>query len=69
MHGRVKWFDNARGHGFLALEDGREVFVHFKDIAGGRGFLALRQGEEVECEVREGDKGPHAANVRRSARG
>ncbi|HEX5139242.1 MAG TPA: cold shock domain-containing protein [Planctomycetota bacterium] len=68
MRGRVKWFDNARGHGFLLLDDGREVFVHFKDVAGGRGFVALRQGEEVECEVREGGRGLHAADVRRRAR-
>ena len=63
MQGRVKWFDNRRGWGFLALDDGREVFVHFKDVAGG-GFRALRPGEEVDCEVVEAERGLHAANVR-----
>ncbi len=67
MHGRVKWFDNARGFGFLALDDGREVFVHWKDVAGGRGFRALRPGEEVDCDVALGERGAHATNVRRPA--
>lgn len=65
MRGRVKWFDNAKGFGFLALDDGREVFIHFKALAEERGFRALRPGEIVECEVAEGDRGPRAANVRR----
>jgi cold shock protein len=67
MHGRVKWFDNARGWGFLVLDDGREVFVHHKDVAGERGFRALRPDEEVDCDVVEGERGLHAANVRRRA--
>jgi len=67
MHGRGKGFDNARGLGFLALDDGREVFVHWKDVAGGRGFRALRPGEEVDCDVALGERGAHATNVRRPA--
>ncbi|MCK6462191.1 MAG: cold shock domain-containing protein [Planctomycetes bacterium] len=67
MRGRVKWFDNARGWGFLVLDDGREVFVHWKDIAGAGGFRALRAREEVECDVAERERGAHAANVRRRA--
>jgi CspA family cold shock protein len=63
----VKWFDNARGWGFLVLDDEREVFVHFKDVAEGGGFRALRPGEEVDCDVVDGERGPHAANVRRRA--
>jgi CspA family cold shock protein len=65
MHARVKWFDNTRGWGFLVLDDGRQVFVHHRHVAGGRGFRALRPGEAVDCEVVEGERGFHAANVRR----
>ncbi len=65
MHARVKWFDNARGWGFLLLDDGREVFVHHRDLAEPeKGFRALRPGQEVECDVAEGERGPHAARVR-----
>ena len=65
MHARVKWFDNARGWGFLILEDGREVFVHHKDLERpAKGFRALRPGEEVECDVAEAERGAHAVRVR-----
>jgi CspA family cold shock protein len=63
VRARVKWFDNKRGWGFLVLEDGREVFVHHRDVAGA-GLRTLRPGQEVDCEVAEGERGAHAVGVR-----
>jgi CspA family cold shock protein len=61
--GTVKWFNDAKGYGFLAPEDGsKDVFVHYSNIAGG-GFKSLTEGAKVEYEVREGAKGPEAINV------
>jgi CspA family cold shock protein len=61
--GTVKWFNDAKGYGFLAPEDGsKDVFVHYSNITGG-GFKSLQEGAKVEFEVREGAKGPEAINV------
>ena len=61
--GTVKWFNDAKGYGFIAPEDGgKDVFVHHTNIAG-QGFKSLTEGAKVEFEVREGTKGPEAANV------
>ena len=61
--GTVKWFNDAKGYGFIAPEDGsKDVFVHFSNI-GGEGFKSLHEGAKVEFEVREGAKGPEAVNV------
>jgi CspA family cold shock protein len=61
--GTVKWFNDAKGYGFIAPEDGsKDVFVHFSNI-GGDGFKSLSEGAKVEFEVRQGDKGPEALNV------
>ena len=61
--GTVKWFNDAKGYGFIAPEDGsKDVFVHFSNIAGD-GFKSLSEGAKVEFEVRQGDKGPEALNV------
>ena len=61
--GTVKWFNDAKGYGFIAPEDGsKDVFVHFSNIAGD-GFKSLSEGSKVEFEVREGAKGPEALNV------
>jgi CspA family cold shock protein len=61
--GTVKWFNDAKGYGFIAPEDGsKDVFVHFSNIAG-EGFKSLTEGAKVEFEVREGEKGPEALNV------
>jgi CspA family cold shock protein len=61
--GTVKWFNDAKGYGFIAPEDGsKDVFVHFSNIAGD-GFKSLAEGVKVEFEVREGAKGPEALNV------
>jgi CspA family cold shock protein len=63
--GKVKWFNDAKGYGFIEQESGGEdVFVHFSSIQM-EGFKTLIEGQEVEYEVATGDKGLHAANVQR----
>ena len=62
MKGTVKWFNDAKGFGFIASEAGEDVFVHFSGISGG-GFKSLAEGDKVEFEVTKSDKGPKAANV------
>ena len=61
--GTVKWFNNAKGYGFIARESGEDLFVHFKSIIG-EGYKTLKQGEAVEFEVEQGTKGLQATNVR-----
>lgn len=61
--GRVKWFDEKKGFGFIEREDGNDVFVHFRSITGD-GFKTLTDGQEVEFDVEQGEKGPQALNVR-----
>jgi cold shock protein len=60
--GKVKWFSDSKGYGFIQREAGNDVFVHFKQIQS-EGFKSLKQGDLVEFTVQEGDKGPHAQNV------
>ncbi|MCK4249589.1 MAG: cold-shock protein [Candidatus Omnitrophica bacterium] len=60
--GKVKWFSNSKGYGFIEQEDGKDVFVHFSAIQGD-GFKTLQEGQEVEFEVTDGEKGPQASNV------
>ena len=61
--GTVKWFNEEKGYGFIAPEDGsKDVFVHFSGIVG-EGFRTLAEGAKVEFEVRQGTKGPEAADV------
>lgn len=62
MKGKVKWFNDAKGFGFIASEAGGDIFVHFTGIQG-QGFKSLAEGDEVEFEVTKSDKGPKAANV------
>ncbi|MFT4712926.1 MAG: CspA family cold shock protein [Candidatus Azotimanducaceae bacterium] len=62
MTGRVKWFDEKKGFGFIEREDGNDVFVHFRSITG-EGFKTLTDGQEVKFEVEPGPKGPQAVNV------
>lgn len=63
--GTVKWFNDAKGYGFITQGNGEDIFVHFSGIVG-EGFRTLAEGEEVEFEVRETDRGPQAMNVIRS---
>jgi cold shock protein len=60
--GRVKWFNDAKGYGFIAREDGPDVFVHYSAIVGD-GFRSLAEGQTVQFEVTEGPKGLQAQNV------
>ena len=61
--GTVKWFNDTKGYGFIAPDEGtKDLFVHFSNIAGN-GFKSLPEGARVEYEEREGAKGPEATNV------
>lgn len=62
MKGTVKWFNAEKGYGFIQVEGGEDVFVHFSAIQGD-GFKTLDEGQSVEFEVTEGNRGPQAANV------
>ncbi len=63
--GTVKWFNEAKGFGFISQADGEDVFVHFSTIQGD-GFKTLAEGEKVEFDVTRGPKGLQAANVRKA---
>jgi CspA family cold shock protein len=60
--GKVKWFNEAKGFGFIERQGGADVFVHYSAIVGD-GFRTLKEGDEVSFEVTQGPKGPQAANV------
>ncbi len=60
--GKVKWFNETKGFGFIERQDGPDVFVHFRAI-NTPGFKTLAEGQEVEFEVEQGQKGPQAVNV------
>ena len=64
VQGKVKWFNDAKGYGFLEREGGKDVFVHFSAIKGD-GFRSLGEGDMVEFDIVEGPKGPQAANVQK----
>jgi CspA family cold shock protein len=60
--GKVKWFNDSKGYGFIEGEDGEDVFVHFSEIQA-EGFKTLTEGQTVEFEKTDGKKGPQASNV------
>ena len=60
--GTVKWFNATKGYGFITLDDGRDVFVHYSGIQG-MGYRSLEEGQRVELGVVETDKGPQAQDV------
>jgi cold shock protein len=62
LTGTVKWFNDAKGFGFIQREGGPDVFVHFSAIQSS-GFKSLAEGDKVEFEIVDGQKGPQAANV------
>ncbi len=61
--GTVKWFNSEKGYGFIAVEDGPDVFVHFSAIMAD-GYRNLEEGQKVEFDVTQGQKGPQAENVK-----
>ena len=63
--GSAKWFNDAKGYGFISQENGEDVFVHFSAIQA-QGFKSLAEGDRVEFEVTKGPKGLQAANVRKA---
>ena len=62
LKGTVKWFNNAKGYGFIGRDDGPDVFVHYSAITS-EGYKSLQEGDAVELEIVQGQKGPQAANV------
>ncbi len=62
MRGKVKWFNESKGYGFIEPESGKDVFVHFSAIKM-EGYKTLTEGQEVEFDVTDGPKGPQASNV------
>jgi CspA family cold shock protein len=60
--GKVKWFSNQKGYGFITRDDGKDVFVHYSAVKG-EGYKTLEEGQEVEFDVTQGPKGEQATNV------
>ncbi|OGW17047.1 MAG: cold-shock protein [Nitrospinae bacterium RIFCSPLOWO2_12_FULL_45_22] len=65
LRGKVKWFNDSKGYGFIEQESGEDVFVHYTAVQGD-GFKSLTQGQDVQFEVVQGPKGLQAANVVRA---
>jgi len=68
VQGKVKWFNNEKGYGFIGRDDGADVFVHYSAITGD-GFRTLQEGDQVEFEIVQGPKGPQAAKVMKTIEG
>ena len=63
--GKVKWFNNAKGYGFIEREGGSDVFVHYSAIEGQSGYRSLNEGDRVEFSIEDSPKGARAAEVTR----
>ena len=63
--GKVKWFNNQKGYGFITRDDGKDVFVHYSAITGD-GYKTLNEGQDVEFEVTQGPKGEQATDVKKA---
>jgi CspA family cold shock protein len=66
LRGIVKWFNNAKGYGFIGPDDGADVFVHYSAITS-EGYKSLQEGDQVEFEITQGQKGPQASNVTKAS--
>ena len=66
LKGTVKWFNNAKGYGFIGRDSGADVFVHYSAITA-EGYKSLQEGDQVEFEIAQGPKGPQASNVTKGA--
>lgn len=64
QNGKVKWFSNEKGYGFLEIENGEDIFIHFTAIQGD-GYKSLDEGQSVTFEIVEGNRGPQATNVQK----
>ncbi|MGH9489822.1 MAG: cold shock domain-containing protein [Terriglobales bacterium] len=65
IRGKVKWFNNVKGYGFIGRDDGPDVFVHYSALQQ-EGYKSLQEGDDVEFEIVDGKKGPQAENVTRA---
>ncbi len=63
MRGTVKWFNNTKGFGFITMEDGTDIFVHYSGIVSDKKFKSIEEGQTVEFEITDGEKGKQAINV------
>jgi CspA family cold shock protein len=65
MEGRVKWFNEKKGHGFVETENDGDIFVHYSGIEDTGGFRSLQEGEKVDFEIEQTQRGPQAVQVKK----